>query len=402
MPSTKKIISKLHLWLGLAAGTVFVVLGLTGSVLAWIPELDRALNPALLQAPVPAGVERGAAHTITPGQVQAAYERLLADPAYGRPSQLFTPATAGDVFIAWYRQPNPDRNAFSLDVSRQVMLDPHTLQVLGERNWGELGLSRPLLMPTLFHLHRYLVAGDTGKMIVGISGIVMLVITLTGIVLWWPRATWKALRQALTVRFGGSWPRLNYSLHRTAGFIVAPLLLVQGFSGGSLNLPQVFTPVINSVAPVTPGGKLANRDVAAEPLSVAGAVERAQAVFPSARVSRVVMPAKPDAPFEIRVRQPGEVRHGDGATRISIDSASGDVLRVIDPMAGRAGDTVLAWMFPLHTGEAFGVFGRVLITLLGVMPLVFFVTGINIWLKRRRKAGATHRATLGQVAVEMT
>lgn len=398
----KKVFSKLHLWLGLACGCVFVVLGLTGSALAWIHELDHALNPGLFRVAPPQGVERGAA--LAPGahQVQQAFDRLALDPAYGRPAQIMVPATAGDVFVAWYRQPNPQRNAFSLDISRQVMVDPATLQVVGERNWGELGLSRPLLMPTLFHVHRYLVAGDTGKLVVGLSGIVLIVIALTGLVLWWPRPTWTALRQALTIRHGGSWPRFNYSFHRAAGFFVAPLLLIQGFSGGYLNLPAVFTPVIKVVGPVTPAGKLANLDRAAEPLDVAGAVERARAAFPGARVSRVVIPAGPDLPYEVRVRQPGEVRQGDGATRVSIDSASGAVLRVIDPMRGKPGDTFIGWLFPLHTGEAFGTAGKVLTTLLGLMPLAFFVTGVAVWLKRRARAPGAARAQLMPDSMEMT
>lgn len=398
----KRIISKLHLWLGLACGAVFVVLGLTGSALAWIHELDAALNPGLLHVAPPPGVERGARLAVSPQRVQQAFDRLAADRAYGRPSQLMIPAAAGDVFVAWYRRPAQDKGPFSLDVSRQVMLDPLTLQVVGERNWGEVGLSRPLLMPTLFHIHRYLVAGETGKLIVGSAGIALIVIALSGIVLWCPRPTWTALRQSLTIRHGGSWPRFNYSFHRAAGFVVAPLLLIQGFSGGYLNLPAVFGPAIKAVAPVTPSGKLANESGEAEPVDVAAAVERAKAAFPLARVSRVVIPARAGVPYEVRVRQPGEVRQGDGATRISIDSGSGEVLRVIDPMRGKAGDIFIGWLFPLHTGEAFGTAGRVLTTLLGLMPLAFFVTGLAVWLKRRAKQPKARSASLMPDSMEMT
>lgn len=398
----KKVISKLHLWLGLACGAVFVFLGLTGSALAWIHELDRALNPTLMQAAPPPGLERGAPLGVTAARAQQAFDRLALDPAYGLPSQLMVPAAAGDVFVAWYRRPDPGKTAFSLDVSRQVMLDPSTLRVLGERNWGEIGLTRPLLMPTLFHAHRYLVAGETGKQVVGAAGIVLLVIALTGVVLWWPRPTWAALRQSLTIRHGGSWPRFNYSFHRAAGFVVAPLLVIQGFSGGYLNLPALFTPAINAVAPVTPGGKLANVGQSSAQLDVAGAFASAQAAFPQARVSRVVVPAKAGVPYEVRVRQPGEVRHGDGATRITIDSGSGAVLRVLDPMNGKPGDTFIGWLFPLHTGEAFGTAGRVLTTLLGLMPLAFFVTGLAVWLKRRRPATKAVPAQLMPDSMEMT
>ncbi|MFD2367933.1 PepSY-associated TM helix domain-containing protein [Pseudoduganella sp. GCM10020061] len=379
----KKLGRTLHLWLGLVCGSVFVILGLTGSVIAWLPELDRMLNPELLQAPVQQGARMGDPLRVTPSAVQAVFDRLEADPAYGRPSQLAFPSFAGDVYVATYRVPQ-GKSPFELAVSRQVMLDPATLAVLGERNWGETGLSRPLLMPTLFHLHRYMVAGEAGKTVVGACGIVMVILALTGLILWWPRPTWTSIKAALTVRFGGSWPKLNYSLHRAAGFFLAPALLVQGFSGSYMNLPAVIAPAVNVVAPVSSTAKLKNRDPGAGlALDVHAALERAQAVFPDARTSRIVIP-KPGVPYEIRVRQEGEIRHDDGATRITIDSASGQVLRVVDPLAGPRGDVLLSWMFPLHTGDAFGIAGRIFITLFGLTPLAFMVTGVAVWLKQRR------------------
>ena len=63
-------------------------------------------------------------------------------------------------------------------------------------------------------------------------------------------------------------------------------------------------------------------------------------------------PAKADQPFEVRVRQPGELRMGPGATRISIDSGDGAVLRVIDPVRAKGGDKFISWLFPLHTGRS--------------------------------------------------
>ena len=46
----------------------------------------------------------------------------------------------------------------------------------------------------------------------------------------------------------------------------------------------------------------------------------------------------------------------------------------------------LSWLFPLHTGEAFGLPGRIFISLFGFAPLAFMVTGLVIWLKLRKKS----------------
>jgi uncharacterized iron-regulated membrane protein len=394
VPRIKPMIRLAHLWSAMLFGMVFVVLGMTGSAITWMHELDSMLNPGLLQVAPPPGLAAGAPFRIAPDQVQAALDKLARDPRYGKPAQLVLPERAGDVLVAWYRAaPSGAGSPFSLAVARQVMLDPATLAVTGERNWGQTGLSRPLLMPTLFHVHRYLVAGEVGKTIVAVSGLALLATAIGGIVLWWPKPNRSALWKAITVRHGGSWPRFHFSLHRAAGIFAAPVMLIQAFSGVYFNQPAWIVPVVGALAPVAPAGKLHNRSPAgAPPIAPAQAMKVAQARLPEARVSRLLLPSRPGAPYELRLRQPGEIRQGDGATRIGIDSGDGQLLRLQDPLKARGGDKLLSWLFPLHSGEAFGIASRIFISCFGIAPLVFFVTGLALWRKRRNKPAAPGRS----------
>lgn len=368
---------KLHLYLGLWFGLLFVLLGLTGTAIAWRDEIDTALNPDLLVASGPAPFPA------TPAMAQAAADRLLGDPAYGKPNLLMLPAHADGVFTAWYPLKGPDAG---LGRSRQVMIDPATLQIKGERDWGVPGLSRRALMPTLFHLHRYLLAGETGKTITGVAGMVLLFTVIFGIVLWWPKLKARAWLQAVRITHGGSWPRFNYSLHRAGGIFAAPVLAIIAFSGWYLNLPKWVTPIVASVMTVTPPGKPVSAPHApdAKPLGVAEVVRVAQAEYPGALVTRVGFPRKAGDAYEVRLRQADEVRQDSGATRLWLDAFTGRRLGVRDPKDAPSGDTFLNWMFPLHTGEAFGVPGRAFITAFGLTPLIFAVTGVLIWWKRRR------------------
>ena len=381
----KPFLRTVHLWTGLVFGTILVLQGLTGAALSWVHELDAMLNPGLLHVAPPPSMREGDPLRLLPSRVQAAHDVLAADARYGKPSMLMLPERAGDVFVAWYR-PAKELSVWKQAVTRQVMVDPATLGVLGERNWGEPGLTRPLLVPTLFHLHRYLLAGEAGKVVIAVQGVALALMTLTGIVIWWPRMRLSAIVNALSVRFGGSWPRFSFQLHRSAGFFCAPLLLFMGFSGVHFNMPTWVAPIVGAVSTVTPAGKPVNRSAASlPPLSVAEAVAAAQARYPQARVGRINFPATASQPWEVRVRQPGELRQGPGATRVSIDARDGTVLRVADPLRGPGGDRFLAALFPLHSGEAFGTAGKVFISILGLMPLAFFVTGVVVWLKFRRK-----------------
>ena len=394
---SRKLLRSIHLYLSLGFGLLLVLSGLTGAALVWVEELDAALNPALLRV---AGRTESPA---PPGMVaERVLARLSADPLYGRPGQLALPHAADGVVVASYRPPKGERGALDMPVTRQVMVDPVTLAVLGERNDGEFGLTRPLLMSTLFHVHRYLFAGDVGKFVMGLAGLALFLIGAIGIALWWPKATWRALVKSFTV--GGHWKSLkfHFSLHRSAGMISAPILLMLGFSGMYFNLPEWIRPAVASVATVTPTEKLRNAPVRGprgEPIMVSEAVEVAQAVNPAGRITRVALPTDKKTPYEIRMRQPGEVRQGTGSTRITVDAYTGALLRVRNPLAAPAGDTFLNWQFPLHTGEAFGLAGRIVIAIAGVLPLGFMITGLVLWLGRRRVrvAASARRSSSGAV-----
>ena len=67
-----------------------------------------------------------------------------------------------------------------------------------------------------------------------------------------------------------------------------------------------------------------------------------------------------------------------------LDQYSGAVLKVRDWRNFTAGDTFVAWLFPLHNGEAFGLTGRGIVCVTGFAPLVLYVTGIRMWWLKRR------------------
>lgn len=222
---------------------------------------------------------------------------------------------------------------------------------LGERNWGEMCLTRRRLMPTLFFMHRQLTAGEVGKIVIGVSSLLLLLIPFSGVILWWPTFTRKDWSQALRGSHLGAWPRSRVTMRRTAGVIVAPILIMQRFVGWSFNLPDWVRPVVGSVMTLSPTGKPVNKAVPSAAVAdkpsaylwPSQAMPVAQSAYSAMRVSRIALPANPAMPFEARVRQGCEVRRGAGATRITIGAWGGSTLRAIDPFPFRnpAGDTFL-------------------------------------------------------------
>jgi uncharacterized iron-regulated membrane protein len=67
-----------------------------------------------------------------------------------------------------------------------------------------------------------------------------------------------------------------------------------------------------------------------------------------------------------------------------VDQNSGKVLAVQDPNQFTAGETFLNLMWPLHNGEAFGFAGRILWCVMGLTPLVLYVSCLIRWLQKRK------------------
>lgn len=72
-------------------------------------------------------------------------------------------------------------------------------------------------------------------------------------------------------------------------------------------------------------------------------------------------------------------------TRVLIDADTGDLLAIQQPRGGSAGDVLMAWQYPLHSGRAFGWVGRIVVCITGLITVMLSVTGVVIWLRKRKK-----------------
>jgi uncharacterized iron-regulated membrane protein len=105
------------------------------------------------------------------------------------------------------------------------------------------------LVDKLIELHDDLLAGQTGRQINGAGAIAVLLICLTGPVIWWPGVTrW---RQRLTLHRGVGWRRFTWELHGVFGFWSILFLLVLAASGIYLCFPERFELVGDWLEPPT-------------------------------------------------------------------------------------------------------------------------------------------------------
>lgn len=372
----RPILRQIHLWLGLSLGVLFVVLGLTGSALVFYVGIDASLHPEV----------RGETALAGPGWDSRVWDRALATArayrADPRGEWSFEVTGEGGSIPARYYPPrhhaghHAEREMlwFSADGSAIVRSDP----------WGSY------LMSWLYELHMHLLAGEPGRLIVGWSGFAILVLLVSGLVVWWPRGSWrKALafkRTAVPIR------RLR-DIHKLAGlWSIVPLILLVG-TGALLALPDIKARLFTAaIAPpdVVPSPR--SSVSTGRPIPVSAALAVAHRALPDARLAFIDVPGEGDEPFRMRVQVPGDPHVRFPGSFIFVDQHSGRVLAIHDVRRGNAATAVSSWVRPIHDGSIGGLWGRVLAVVLGFVPLLLFVTGLLHW-RRRIRARAQSRST---------
>ncbi len=313
--------ARLHLWAGLLAGPWLLVLGLSGGALVFAPELDAALNATPMVARSPAG--GGSFDAV----VAAA---RLAHPG-AAPRALRVPARPDH---AW---------RVELDVAGRrldVAVDPAPLRVLDSR------APERSIMAAVHSLHVAFHAGRAGALAVGVCGVWLAVVSVTGLWLYGPRLRWAARAP-------------NRALHRVIGALSLALGLVVGLTGAALALASAF-----AGAPAPPvGGALTRLDFVAA---------RAQQARPGARVTALVV----EAPRLVRV----DTRDADGrAGSLVVDTERGEVVTVSAEPRPDRWDLVRR----AHAGDFAGWMSRLLYAAVGLALPVLAVTGILIVVRRR-------------------
>lgn len=387
----RQFLAKSHRWSSLALGLLLLAIVISGVVLLLEPEIEGVVHPSLFDtAPGPTKV--------TPGQaLQTAHRRL--------PDLELSGATVWNNRGAWD----------ILAAGKVTRVDDTSGRLLGtlDREHGVLGF--------LANLHECALGcegmtgyvpflgkpaqiagfdlslgneGTWGGMILLVSGLLLLLLTITGLVLWWPgRKRW---RRGLEIRRGRGRYKFQWDLHKVVGFVALPFLAVWAITGVNFELPKQTEAAWFAV---TPGSAQPESDFEFESkpgsgpgIGMAAAIERARAAVPPGStldsVSKPVLSEKASY-YELwwtHGVDPYAYGNYPGNYGVYVDRYSGRAVRYwADPGNG----SVTAgfwqnWTGPLHMGNAVGWIPRLGWVAFGLTPLLLAATGVTTWLMRRR------------------
>ena len=196
-----------HIWIGLIFGAFLCVTCLSGSIAVFRPELEAAFSPKVTSSEARADVDE-------------VVSRVRAANPETRLTRVLLPA--------------PGRNSFILTLesaekrTRRIVVDAGTGAVAGE-------LSVPGL-DWIIDLHHNLLAGHAGRRVVGAIGVILFVVSLSGLTLSLLRKpSWRSM---VMVRAIGPRRRFYYELHRATGLWASALLLLLSFTGIALAYPE--------------------------------------------------------------------------------------------------------------------------------------------------------------------
>ena len=195
-------------------------------------------------------------------------------------------------------------------------------------------------------------------------------------------------------------------MHRAIGVWLFPALILLAFTSFYQNMPQYVRPVVNVFSPLAtrPVGHPIGEGVPI--VTPDRALESLSARFPEGRAQSIGVDRR-NGRYSILFRLPGDLST-NGDNWAFIDLATGDIIGTKLTATQSAGDAFLTWIFPLHTGTAFGLPGRIVIAIAGVGLIGMMGTGLYVWgtkWRMRRRAHMTKRvvstAVIGLAALAL-
>ena len=353
-----------HLWIGIAAGIPVIIISLTGCILVFEREIVE-MTRAWWDVEVAAHGEQ-----LPPSVIRTKVLEQLPDMKIRR---LWYYGEGKPVKIS------PD-NSDSL-----IFANPYTGKVLALEDHEDI-------FEFIDEGHRNLwFPSQIGKQVVGWSTAIFLLLTITGVVLWWPK-NWntRELKQAFTIKWTAKFKRVNYDLHNVLGFYSLSFALIMAFTG----LMMSFRFVHKSV------------------LELLGTKQDKQQVFvvqPGPKLVPATIEGKVDLVWKLVTTEIGEFNRGE----ISIHFPSEDsksIYACTDMYLGTwrelnfdlntlallstshaklAHDTTANWMrrsnLSLHVGSFGGLFTKWLFFFASLICGTLPVTGFYIWWGKWRK-----------------
>lgn len=362
----RRALFQIHLWAGVLLSVYIVVLALTGSVLVFRSELQRAALPKQIGS-------YDAARTVP---IETVLQRFASTYPGATLSDLRTPSTASPAFVL------------------QVKDGARRFESVADSSTGLIYRSEKSWVDWIYDLHVYLLLGHAyGIQVNAVGAAILLILCISGLVIWWPGI--KVWSRGLKVSFRHNWRRINFDLHNAIGIWTLLLVSWWAFSGIYFGFYKQVSSAVGYVSPlrgmVSPASPPPPRGTSRVPLQQV--LEAVHTASPQGSLFSISDPMlKSEVVYAlVDLRQPGDFSHRD---IVSVSTVDAKVLTVWHYGRNQSlGDWIIWSTHPLHFGTLWGTAVKVVWAAAGLLLALLSVTGVlmywNRWLRHRFKPRTT-------------
>ncbi|MBB2147500.1 PepSY-associated TM helix domain-containing protein [Pedobacter gandavensis] len=363
--SRKNYISKLafsmHSLLGLITGLFLLLLGLSGSAIVFLKEIDHAINADLLKVK-PSG------KTLT---LDSLYRKIGEDhPNLSGIAWLNPDAPADEAYEFRCYQNDGKLSTYDLGM---ISINPYSGKILRE---GALKNLYPSIMYWILQFHWSFQLGIPGLLLATIFGITMLLSCLTGLIIY-RKQVWKVLTFRAKFKWT-NWRTISSGLHRVVGVWALLFNIIIFFTGFWMNKFSMDTDYWKKQTIASPLNTLSEQPIDQM-------LWKAKKSMPDLLIKNVYLPTQAGKYFKVTGTVEGQSAFFDNGNSVAIDPVSGAVVSILRLAEKSIWEKVEATFFSIHVGSFGGLPIKILYVIIGLLPGLLSITGALLWWRKVRK-----------------
>ncbi|HEX9210357.1 MAG TPA: PepSY-associated TM helix domain-containing protein [Bradyrhizobium sp.] len=385
----KAALLQVHSIAGLVLALLLSLIALTGTIMSFDDEIVDHLNAGIMQV---------APRTIPALMPDELVARLKAAQDVGKVAAVtLSSDPSAAVHVRFARDEQGARPG-------SLYVDPYDAHVLGTPRGEEF-------FATVRRLHRWLlIPGDAkgwGRQITGVAALGLIVMLISGLVLRWPRRA-SSVKMWLKPNLGLSGRGLHRSLHAVLGTWVLPIYLVMTLTGlwysfdwykdgvaWLVSRPQAAAAKMQIKAPRAAGGRETGQPIG---------FDRAWSTLLHEEGSHfaralLTLPAGSGTVIRIRSWQKDSTLESV-RDEFRIDAITGQVVSAERYADKTLGEKAIASVLDIHRGAVLGWPGKLAFMFAAMLMPLFAVTGVLLYLSRRKLRPLRQRAPLSDNAAD--
>ncbi|PRY96363.1 PepSY domain-containing protein [Marinilabilia salmonicolor] len=362
---TRRIFGEVHLWLGIVSGLVLFIICLSGAVYTFRSEFEQLADPDKYMVDEQEGAEVVSVDRVI---------ELLSDS--GEVTSVLVPGMEQRTLEAVVKM-SPEQRRGTI-----FYVHPYSGDIVG-KSGGKAGAFFLWVMK----LHRWLLMGKTGKVIVGVSTLIFVILVISGLVLWVPKKL-RMLKNGLRITLRGTFRRNMWELHNVLGFYAAPILLIMALTGLAWSFDWYRSGLGNVLgAPVFNRGGTEKVEMVvpenSSKLPYADLLAKAKGRWDDNSDFRISVVQQEDTPVRITRYATGFFAFA-GSDQMSVHPYTSEVLAVNLFSDRPLNEQIASLIKPLHTGEIYGTFSKIIYFFVVLIATSLPVTGVVMWLGKIR------------------